>query len=109
MECLPDAVGQLGSARLGSAGLAVLRPQGLKAEQACDWHGQRLYGALEQVERLAGVPSAEAPMPGRLTLGRAFWDALARGGVQAGVFLIESLCAADPGEVLACLRAEAGG
>jgi hypothetical protein len=108
IEGLPDAVGQLGSARLGSAGLAVLRPEGLKADQARDWHGLGLPGALEQVERLCGVPSAEAPMPGRLTLGRVFWDALARGGVQAGVFLIESLCRGDPGEVLDRLRPEAG-
>jgi biotin carboxylase len=108
IEGLPDAVGQLGSARLGSAGLAVLRPEGLKADQARDWHGLGLPGALEQVERLCGVPSAEAPMPGRLTLGRVFWDALARGGVQAGVFLIESLCRGDPGVVLDRLRPEAG-
>jgi len=108
MEGMPDAVGQLGSARLGAEGLAVLRPEGLKAEQACDWHGLNLSGALEQVERLCGVPSAEAPMPGRLTLGRVFWNALARGGVQAGVFLIESLCRGDPGEVLGSLRPETG-
>ena len=63
-----------------------------------------LTGALEQVERLTRVPSAEAPMPGRLTLGRAFWEALRRGGVQAGVFLIETLCRADPAEVLESLR-----
>jgi hypothetical protein len=105
---MPDAVGQLGSARLGAEGLAVLRPEGLQGEKACDWHGLSLSGALEQVERLCGVPSAEAPMPGRLTLGRVFWDALRRGGVQAGVFLIESLCTGDPGQVLAGLRQEAG-
>jgi biotin carboxylase len=108
IEGLPDAVGQLGSARLGADGLALLRPEGLQAEQACDWHGLSLSGALEHVERLSGVPSAEAPMPGRLTLGRVFWDALARGGVQAGVFLIESLCRGDPGQVLAGWRPEAG-
>jgi hypothetical protein len=106
---MPEAVGQLGSARLGVERLAVLRPEGLKAEPACDWHGLSLAGALEQVQRLSGVPSAEAPMPGRLTLGRPFWEALHRGGVQAGVFLIQTLCAGDPGAVLDSLRARAGG
>jgi hypothetical protein len=101
---MPEAVGQLGSARLGAEGLAVLRPEGLKADPACDWHGLSLSGALEQVERLTRVPSAEVPMPGRLTLGRVFWEALRRGGVQAGVFLIETLCRADPAEVLESLR-----
>jgi hypothetical protein len=105
---MPDAIGQLGSARLGAGGLAVLRPKNLKAETACDWHGLSLAGALEQVERLSGVPSAEAPLPGRLTLGRTFWEALRRGGVQAGVFLIQTLCSADPAEVLGGLRPRAG-
>jgi len=105
---MPEAVGQIGSARLGAEGLAVLRPEGLKAEPACDWHGLGLSGALEQVERLTRVPSAEAPMPGRLTLGRVFWEALRRGSVQAGVFLIETLCRANPAEVLESLRTGAG-
>jgi hypothetical protein len=101
---MPEAVGQLGSARLGAEGLAVLRPEGLKAEAASDWHGLSLAGALEQVERLSGVTSAEAPLPGRLTLGRLFWDALRRGGVQAGVFLIQTLSGSDPAQVLGALR-----
>jgi hypothetical protein len=105
---MPEAVGQLGSARLGPEGLAVLRPGGLRAETACDWHGLRLAGALEQVERLSGVISAEAPLPGRLTLGRVFWEALRRGGVQAGVFLIQTLCRSDPARVLGSLRPGAG-
>jgi len=105
---MPEAVGQLGSARLGAEGLAVLRPEGLKAETACDWHGLSLAGALEQVERLSGVTSADAPLPGRLTLGRAFWETLRRGGVQAGVFLIQTLCSSNPAEVLAGLRPGVG-
>ncbi len=96
--------GSLAPLRLGAEGAAVLRPEGLKAEPACDWHGLSLAGALEQVERLTRVPSADAPMPGRLTLGRVFWEALRRGGVQAGVYLIETLCAGDPAEILGSLR-----
>ncbi len=102
---MPEAIGQLASARLGPEGLAVLRPERLKAEPAGDWHGLSLAAALEQVERLSGVSSAEAPMPGRLTLGRVFWEAMRRGGVQAGVFLIQTLCSSNPAEVLEGLRA----
>ncbi len=108
VEGMPEAVGQPGSARLGPEALAILRPEGLKAEAACDWHGLSLTGALEQVERLSGVNSAEAPLPGRLTLGRVFWEALRRGGVQAGVFLIQTLCSSDPVKVLGGLRPGAG-
>jgi hypothetical protein len=105
---MPEAVGQLGSARLGVEGLSILRPESLQKEAAGDWHGLSLAGALQQVERLSGVSSAEAPLPGRLTLGRAFWEALRRGGVQAGVFLIQTLCSSDPAKVLGGLRPGAG-
>jgi hypothetical protein len=33
-----------------------------------------------------------------------FWEALRRGGVQAGVFLIQTLCGPDPGKVLGSFR-----
>ena len=89
---LPEAIGQLASARLGSEGLAVLRPEGTSAEAARDWHSLSLTAALRQVESLTGVPVVDAPLPGRLTLGRVFWDALLRGSVQGGVYLIETIC-----------------
>jgi biotin carboxylase len=108
VAALPEAVGQLGSLRLGAEGVAVLRPEGLRAEPARDWHGLSLAGALEKVERLTGVPSADAPLPGRFTLGRVFWEALEQGGVQAGVYLIESLLHGDPAGTLAGLRSRGG-
>jgi len=105
---LPEAVGQLACLRLGAEGLAVLRPEGLKAETARDWHCQSLAGALQQVESLTGVPSADAPLPGRLTLGRVFWEVLCRGSVQAGVYLIETLCRGQAAEVIKSLRSGGG-
>jgi biotin carboxylase len=89
---LPEAVGQRASLRLGSEGLAVLRPEGAAAEVARDWHSLGLAAALRQVEALTGVPVVDSPLPGRLTLGRVFWDGLLRGSVQAGVYLIETIC-----------------
>jgi hypothetical protein len=51
----------------------------------------------------------DAPHPGKLTLGRVFWDLLARGGVQGGVYLIDSLLQndADPQAILRRLGCEA--
>ena len=39
---------------------------------------------------------------GRLTLGQLFWKALIKGGVQAGVYLIDTLCdpAGNPKQVV---------
>jgi len=47
-------------------------------------------------------------LPGRLTLGRLFWEVLCRGSVQAGVYLIETLCRGQAAEVLKSLRTGGG-
>lgn len=103
---LPEAVGQAASLRLGAAGLSVLQPAGAARESARDWHGLTLHAALQRVQGLTGVPYAETPLPGRLALGRPLWNALRRGGVQAAVYLIESLGGDDPERRLRSFRAE---
>ena len=47
--------------------------------------------------------------PGKLTLGRIFWTLLLRGGVQAGVYLLDTLLdpGSDPQAVLRRLAGEA--
>ena len=98
---LPDAVGQPAWARRGPEGLAVLRPEGLGREHARDWHALPLPAALERVLGLAGVTAVDAPHPGKLTLGRVFWNMLRRGGVQGAVYFIDTLLGGeDPEQVL---------
>ena len=105
LSALPQAVGQTACLGRGTAGLAVLRPAGLTVEAGRDWHALPIGAALEQVERLTGVSVTDVPLPGRLTLGRLFWQAMRRGGVQAGVYLIETLSSGEPEQSLRSLQA----
>ncbi len=105
LAAMPEAVGQPAWARRGPEGLAVLRPEGLSRERSRDWHALELPAALERTLALTGVSAVEAPHPGKLTLGRVFWNLLRRGGVQAGVYLIDTLLnSEDPEQVLRRLK-----
>jgi hypothetical protein len=85
--------------------LWVLGLPGAVEERVRDWHGWTLEQAFRRVLEIGGIrPSgvqAMRPSAGRtsdrrtatLTLGRVFWDALVKGGVQAGVYVVDSLCA----------------
>jgi hypothetical protein len=108
LATLPVAVGRPAWVRRGTEGLVVLRPAGLEEERAGDWHALPLPAALQRVLSLTGVTAVDVPHPGKLTLGRIFWDLLARGGVQGAVYLIDTLlqAGADPQAVLRRLATE---
>jgi len=44
---------------------------------------------------MTAVRCVEKPSPGRLCLGGIFWKALVKGGVQAGIYVIDSLRAPE--------------
>ncbi|UCF99069.1 MAG: ATP-grasp domain-containing protein [Spirochaetaceae bacterium] len=91
--------------------LQVLALPGAGGEVARDWHGWTLDGAFQRVLEITGatasggLPDGRTPdgrTPGSFVLGRGFWKVLIKGGVQAGVYLIDSLCdpASDPKQVV---------
>ncbi|MBN1837939.1 MAG: ATP-grasp domain-containing protein [Spirochaetales bacterium] len=72
--------------------LRLLMPGGLlRQAQVRDWHGGTLEEALEAVCRATGAQPALEPEEGAANLGRAFWRGVLKGGVQAGVYLIDTL------------------
>jgi len=76
-----------------SEDLRVLNLSGASGEGVRDWHGWTLEQAYRRVVEITGVkPADAAARGGGLTLGRVFWNALIKGGVQAGVYVIDSLC-----------------
>jgi hypothetical protein len=44
------------------------------------------------------VTAVDAPHPGKLTLGRVFWNLLRRGGVQGAVYLLDTLLSGEDAE-----------
>ena len=81
-----------------SAGrLAVLSLPDLEAEQSRDWHGMKVHEAFDKVISITGVSVAgedeatDASDPGEFILGGLFWCAFLTGGVQGGVYIIDTI------------------
>lgn len=103
LAALPPYIGNLTNTPLRQGDVEILVPPQVEREEARDWHGFTLGGAFRRVVELTGARPVKstgrstAPAQqrqGGLILGRLFWKALVKGGVQAGVYLIDTLC--DP-------------
>jgi hypothetical protein len=100
LEQLPPWIGDPALFSGRAEDLRILDLSGAEAETVRDWHGWSPAQAFRRVLEISGVKPAGvgAPVNGpesraAFTLGRVFWNALIRGGVQAGVYVIDSLCA----------------
>ena len=91
--------------------LLLLEPAGAERETARDWHGWTLADAFRRVVQLTGARVQVSDEAGRmgtgrsqeaLVLGSLFWNALLKGGLQAGLYVIDSLCepSSDPKHVV---------
>ncbi|MDR1444538.1 MAG: ATP-grasp domain-containing protein [Treponema sp.] len=56
-----------------------------------DYAGRSLKETLDAVRELSGLPLPLGSSPGAPALGRAFWNALVRGGYQGAVYFIDNL------------------
>jgi biotin carboxylase len=74
--------------------LRILSLPGAGGGRVRDWHGWTLEEAFHRVLEISGAAeqSAGPGDPLSFCLGRVFWNALIKGGVQAGVYVIDSLC-----------------
>jgi hypothetical protein len=98
LEQLPPWIGEPDRFSGRAEDLRILDLAGAEVETARDWHGWTPARAFRRVLEISGVKPAEVGAPGNggripFTLGRVFWNALIKGGVQAGVYVIDSLCA----------------
>jgi len=111
LAALPMYNGDLENFSRLRSDVEILAPPQIAREEARDWHGFTLAGAFRRVVEIAGARAVESTgtdlspaqqRQGRLTLGQLFWKALIKGGVQAGVYLIDTLCdpAGNPKQVV---------
>lgn len=83
-----------GEADGANPAVRILVPPEVEGEQNRDWHGFSLGEALRAVCRVTGaeaIAGDREPGPGAVALGAPFWRGLLKGGVQAGVYLIDTL------------------
>ena len=85
----PACAGLLEAVRLGKvAALPVL-----EAEASVDWHGEHILDAFGRVLRKTGFEtvSCGSDPAAEPAVGKLFWKAFLRGGVQGGVWILDSL------------------
>jgi biotin carboxylase len=102
LENMPPWIGEPDQFQGKVEDLQVLSLPDVGREVVRDWHGWTLEQAFQRVLEICGPRSCgfcrsagSTPgggTPGSLVLGRVFWNALIKGGVQAGVYVIDSLC-----------------
>ena len=100
---MPDWYGDPASYRPEAAlPVAAVRLSGIKG---VDWHGVTAREAVRTVQGECGVRMAK-PSGGELSLGRIFWRAFLRGGIQGARYLSDSIRAAASGGSLAAFLEE---
>ncbi len=62
----------------------------LELESACDWHGTPIHEAWKKVLALGDATVANEENSADIVIGKAFWRAFLRGGIQGAVWLIDS-------------------
>lgn len=72
----------------GGGRLSIMPLPGIEEVQTLDWHGRSMSRTLEIVQQESAISiNAE----GDIILGRVFWQALIRGGVQGGIWVVETV------------------
>lgn len=60
-------------------------------KQKEDWHGSSIKEALECVCSLTGVTLCTGQKNDHLVLGRIFWEPFLKGGIQGGLYILDSI------------------
>ena len=68
--------------------LEILPIPDIESESDRDWHGEDIVSAFDKVKLQT---SLNTRISGEIKIGKIFWQAFLRGGVQGGVWLIETL------------------
>jgi len=80
-----------GCQELCAKNCVVLNLPFLPSENAHDWHGMSIVSALNEVMKRTGVHLTDHVSDNKVVLGNIFWKAFLKGGVQAGVYIIDTL------------------
>ncbi len=75
----------------GARGISILSLPNLSGEIVCDWHGNRIQEALQRVLAFTGVKLRDRPSEQHFNLGELFWNVFLKGGIQGGIYILDSL------------------
>jgi biotin carboxylase len=85
----------------GMSTISILTLPFFENETANDWHGKNINAAFSELIFLSGVTIDSDGRQTHISLGKIFWKAFLRGGIQAGFYIIDTIrCFIDKNENL---------
>ena len=88
---MPQVLNLSDTVSLRSGFLCISTLPRIEDERSTDWHGLTLREGLKKVSEITGVQIADTSPDNRWVLGKVFWKAFLKGGVQGGVYIIDTL------------------
>lgn len=82
-----DALDRMPESVEGAGPIGVMPLPEIERESGRDWHGEELASAARRALTLCGAQAREAGGP---LLGKRFWRAFLKAGVQGGVYAVET-------------------
>jgi biotin carboxylase len=92
------------SNKLCAENCVILKLPLLHLENTSGWHGMTILTALHAVLKSTGVHLTDHVSDNKVVLGSLFWKAFFKGGVQGGVYIIETLFKAEVRRLVALYK-----
>ncbi len=72
--------------------IVLIKLPDIESETSKDWHGILLSEAYKKVKEITGIKTVEKNSENNeLLLGKLFWNTFLKGGIQAGVYIIDTI------------------
>ncbi|MCP5514815.1 MAG: ATP-grasp domain-containing protein [Spirochaetales bacterium] len=89
---MPDYYGNIQDVDIFRHPINVIMPEAAAGDPGRDWQGRTLDNVLKQIEYHTNIRFVEKTDIGSsFAVGRLFWKSVARGSVQGGVWIVETL------------------
>jgi len=102
VEKMPSIVRDGKSEKAGKKRIAVMPLPNVEVESSRDWHGMTLPRAFRQVLELSRLELVESADDADIILGSLFWKVFLRGGVQAAVWIVDTVRTGGTGSLKGC-------
>ncbi len=86
-----EALRSMPPRRAGKGELAILDLPDLGKEDCRDWHGISIQNAMDRVTSITGISVVRSLESEQHILGRVFWNAFLKAGIQGGVYAIDTI------------------
>jgi hypothetical protein len=86
-----EALRSMPPSREGQGEMVIIDLPDLGQETSKDWHGGSILSAMDRLVSVTGVQVVRSLRSDQYGLGKVFWNAFLKGGIQGGVYVIDTI------------------